>query len=77
MLFPVDDNGIPMITVASGRYPNHMVAVPILYIILLSAFKELAVFTAEPKAIPKSNALKMHVGPRKSLPCILSAFSNP
>jgi len=34
------------------------IATPILYIIRLSTLKILAVFTADPNAIPRSNALR-------------------
>lgn len=77
MFFPFADTGIPIIIVASGISLSFIAAVPTRYIMRLSAFKRLAIFTAEPKAVPRSKALKMHVGPIKSIPSLFSASSNP
>jgi len=60
---------------ASGSISSFFAAVPIRYIIRLSTFRRLAVFAAEPKAMPMSKALKRHIGPAKSWPCLFPALS--
>lgn len=74
MFLPLAESGIPMATVASGIRFSFNAAVPIRYIILLSMLSRLAVFTAEPKAIPRSKALNKHVGPIKSWPVFFWVF---
>ena len=57
MFLPFAESGIPMITVASGSMLSLFAAVPMRYIILLSTLSMLAVFAAEPKAMPRSRDL--------------------
>ena len=76
MFLPLADIGIPMITVASGSNFSLNAAVPTRYIIRLSTSKMLAVFAADPKAIQRSKALKIHVGPKKSCPNFFFTFLN-
>lgn len=57
MFFPFAESGMPMMIVASGISFSFAAAVPMRYIMRLSTLSILAVFTAEPKAIPRSNAL--------------------
>ena len=76
MLLPLAEIGIPMMIVASGSIFSLIAAAPIRYMIRLSMFRLLAVFVAEPKAIPRSKALNKHVGPTKSKPASFLMFSN-
>ena len=76
MFFPFADKGMPIITEASGSMFSLFAAVPILYIILLSMFRRLAVLAADPRAIPASRILKTQFGPVKSCPVFLVAASN-
>jgi hypothetical protein len=76
MLLPLAETGIPITTVAFASSLSFSAAVPMRYIMRLSMFSRLAVFAAEPRAMPKSKALKRHVGPEKSSPSFFAVSSN-
>jgi len=76
MLLPFALMGMPMIMLASGGIMfRRLAAVPMRYIMRLSTLSKLAVLTAEPKAMPKSNSLNMQFGPMKSWPSCLGVLS--
>ncbi len=66
IFLPVAESGIPMTKSQSTIFALRA-ATPILYIILLSTFSMLSVFTAEPSAIPISSSRKAQWGPLNSV----------
>ena len=55
-------------TTSASRRPSWRAATPMRYMIRLSTFIRLAVFTAEPTAMPRSMDLMAHWGPANSSP---------
>ena len=76
MFFPLAERGIPMMTLDSGKWPSLLAATPMRYMMRLSTFRSMAVFTADPKAMPRSRILRTQLGPVKSRPALFYAFSN-
>jgi len=69
MFLPVADRGTP-IAISPSIMLALKAATPIRYIIRLSTLNSEAVFTAEPRAMPKSTMRYTHSGPLNSGPAV-------